>query len=142
MPVIHDRDFMKLANVNLQVRDGTLDEIREIDVGSWFDPRFADERVPTLAEVLEETRGRAHVVIELKYYGHDRQLEQREDEERMLGIIKEVLEPVEQRAIWLRCFEKVPVEEITRLLGIESASGARAVLQKARRKLRTALNGS
>jgi len=71
----------------------------------------------------------------------DRQLEEQEDEERMLGLMKEVLEPVEQRAIYLRCFEKLPVEEITRLLGIESASGARAVLQKARRKLREALGG-
>jgi len=27
--------------------------------------------------VLEAARGKAHVVIELKYYGHDQQLEQR-----------------------------------------------------------------
>jgi glycerophosphoryl diester phosphodiesterase len=33
--------------------------------------------VPTLLEVLEETRGRIRAVIELKYYGHDQQLEQR-----------------------------------------------------------------
>jgi glycerophosphoryl diester phosphodiesterase len=75
--VIHDSDFMKLAGVDLKVRDGTLQQIRSIDVGSWFDPAFSTERVPTLEEVLETTRGKARVVIELKYYGFDEQLEQR-----------------------------------------------------------------
>lgn len=75
--VIHDSDFMKLAGVNLKVWDGTLEEIRAIDVGSWFGSEFADERVPTLAEVLKEADGRCRVIIELKYYGHDQQLEQR-----------------------------------------------------------------
>jgi DNA-directed RNA polymerase specialized sigma24 family protein len=41
--------------------------------------------------------------------------------------------------LWLRCFEKVPVDEITRMLGITEASGARGVLQRARRRLRAAL---
>jgi len=75
--VIHDSDFMKLAGVDLKVWDGTLEQVRDIDVGSWFDPQFSAERVPTLVEVLEEARGKARVVIELKYYGHDQQLEQR-----------------------------------------------------------------
>jgi len=75
--VIHDSDFMKLAGVNLKVWHGTLEEIREIDVGSWFDPEFADERVPTLAEVLDEVNGKCRLIIELKYYGHDQKLEQR-----------------------------------------------------------------
>jgi len=75
--VFHDSDFMKLAGVNLKVWDGTLEEIRAIDVGSWFGPEFADERVPTLAEVLKEADGRCRVIIELKYYGHDQQLERR-----------------------------------------------------------------
>ncbi len=75
--VIHDSDFMKLAGVDLKVWDGTLKQLQDIDVGSWFDPEFSAERVPTLSEVLEETSGSSRVVIELKYYGHDRQLEQR-----------------------------------------------------------------
>lgn len=75
--VFHDSDFMKLAGVDLKVWDGTLDEIRGIDVGSWFGAEFSDERVPTLAEVLKEVDGRSRVIIELKYYGHAQQLEQR-----------------------------------------------------------------
>jgi glycerophosphoryl diester phosphodiesterase len=75
--VIHDSDFMKLAGKDLKVWNSTLEELREIDVGSWFGPEFSAERVPTLAKVLEETRGQSSVLIELKYYGHDQQLEQR-----------------------------------------------------------------
>ncbi len=75
--VIHDSDFMKLAGVNLKVWDGTLEQLKAIDIGSWFDPKFSAERVPTLIEVLDEARGKARVMIELKYYGHDQQLEQR-----------------------------------------------------------------
>ncbi|MEP4149515.1 MAG: glycerophosphodiester phosphodiesterase [Halioglobus sp.] len=76
--VIHDSDFMKLAGDPIKVWDGELARIQEIDVGSWFDPRFADQRVPTLAEVLQIIKnGDSRLVIELKYYGHDQQLEQR-----------------------------------------------------------------
>jgi len=90
--VIHDSDFMKLAGVNLKVWDGTLAQIREIDIGSWFDPRFSSERVPTLAEVLAEAKGKAGVVIELKYYGHDQQLERRVvDIVEQLGMTDEIV---------------------------------------------------
>jgi len=75
--VVHDSDFMKLSKVDLKVWDGTLEQIQEIDVGSWFSEEFSTERVPTLADVLNESKGKAKVVIELKYYGHDQQLEQR-----------------------------------------------------------------
>lgn len=75
--VFHDSDFMKLSGNPLKIWEATQADLDDLDIGSWFDARFADERVPTLAAVLEECRGRAGVVIELKYYGHDQQLEQR-----------------------------------------------------------------
>jgi len=62
-----------------------------------------------------------------------------QEESAVLEAIRESLEPVEQDALWLRAVECVPVDEITRLLGITSASGARGVLQAARRKLRARL---
>lgn len=83
--VVHDSDFMKLAGVDLKVWDGTLEQIQAIDVGSWFAPEFAAQRVPTLIDVLKASRGKAHVVIELKYYGHDEQLEQ-----RVIDIVEEL----------------------------------------------------
>jgi len=76
--VVHDSDFMKLAGDPIKVWEGDLERIQQIDIGSWFGPRFSDQRVPTLERVLQEIdRGNSKLVIELKYYGHDQQLEQR-----------------------------------------------------------------
>jgi glycerophosphoryl diester phosphodiesterase len=44
----------------------TLEEIKTLDAGSWFDPEFAGERVPTFAEVIEIARGRAGIFPETK----------------------------------------------------------------------------
>lgn len=63
-----------------------------------------------------------------------------EDEERWLrGAMRELLEPAECTALILRCEEGLGVDDITRALGLTGASGARGVLQSARRKLRAAL---
>ncbi len=75
--VVHDSDFMKLAGDATRVWEATLAELGEIDIGSWFGAGFAAERVPTLRDVLEAASGKAGVVIELKYYGHDQALESR-----------------------------------------------------------------
>lgn len=69
----------------------------------------------------------------------ERQLLDRLAEEDVLGLIAATLEPVEQQALWLRCFDRLSVAAITDLLSLEDRSGARALLQRARRKLRTAL---
>ncbi len=75
--VAHDSDFMKVAGVDLNIWDATMDDLAAIDIGSWFDPAFADQRTPTLREALVAARGRGNVLIELKYYGHDVALESR-----------------------------------------------------------------
>jgi glycerophosphoryl diester phosphodiesterase len=43
-----------------------LDELRALDVGSWFSPAFQAEKVPTLAEFATIARGRVGLNIELK----------------------------------------------------------------------------
>ncbi len=75
--VIHDSDLMKLARNRIKIWNATLAELQAIDIGSQFAPEFSAERLPTLGEVLTLCRGKIGVIIELKYYGHDQQLEQR-----------------------------------------------------------------
>ncbi len=75
--VIHDSDLMKLAGNKLKIWEANVADLSTIDIGSRLDPKYADERVPTLAQVLEICHGKIGVIIELKYYGHDQQLEQR-----------------------------------------------------------------
>lgn len=75
--VVHDSDFMKLSRVDLKVWDATMDDLANIDIGSWFDPQYAEERTPLLRDVLLAAKGKSNVLIELKYYGHDIDLENR-----------------------------------------------------------------
>ena len=75
--VFHDQDFMRLSHLPLRLADATTDDLRRLDIGTWFDGRFESERVPTLDEVLRVCQGRIGVVIELKSYGDAPQLEQR-----------------------------------------------------------------
>ena len=75
--VMHDSDFMKLSKNPLKIRDAQFRDLSGIDIGSWFDGRFSSERVPTLARVLRLCKDKIGVNIELKYYGHEQQLEQR-----------------------------------------------------------------
>ncbi|MGZ5366562.1 glycerophosphodiester phosphodiesterase family protein [Aeromicrobium sp.] len=56
--IMHDTNLVRTTDVEKvfperapwNVRDFTLVEIKRLDVGSWFDPAFAGERVPTLRE--------------------------------------------------------------------------------------------
>ena len=75
--VFHDSDLMRTSGVNLKIWDTTRDDLEKIDIGSWFDSAFKEERIPTLGDVLEICKGKIGVIIELKSYGHGKQLEQR-----------------------------------------------------------------
>ncbi|MBE0567465.1 MAG: sigma-70 family RNA polymerase sigma factor [Krumholzibacteria bacterium] len=72
--------------------------------------------------------------------GPDEELERRLAARDMLQFVADTLDRQEQDALMLRCWEGLPVEVITRRLGLTEAAGARAVLQRARRKLRAALD--
>jgi glycerophosphoryl diester phosphodiesterase len=68
--VVHDSDLMKLARSPMKIWEHTAAELQTVDLGHG-------QRVPTLAEVLELCRGKSKVMIELKSYGHDQNLEAR-----------------------------------------------------------------
>ena len=65
--VIHDGDLQRVANDSRAVADLTRDALRTLDVGSWHDPVFFEERVPLLTEMIALARGRIKLNIELKY---------------------------------------------------------------------------
>lgn len=65
--VIHDDTLERTTDGTGRVGDTRLDDLRRLDAGGWFEPQFAGERVPTLAEAmayLAEAKVRAN--IELK----------------------------------------------------------------------------
>jgi glycerophosphoryl diester phosphodiesterase len=48
------------------VSDFTLQELKTLDAGSWFDPKFAGERIPTFQEAIDLVRGKAGLYPETK----------------------------------------------------------------------------
>lgn len=64
--VFHDSDFRRMVGDTRAVVETPLSDMRDIDVGSWFDPAFSGERIPTLAEALDFIDGRAQALVELK----------------------------------------------------------------------------
>lgn len=62
--VMHDTDLARTTDVeevfpdldSYAIADVTAEQVRQLDAGSWFDPAFAGEPVPTFADVLAALR--------------------------------------------------------------------------------------
>lgn len=65
---------------------------------------------------------------------HDHAQSQRQ--QGVAAAVDRVLDPVEARAVQLHYGQGVPIAQVTQALGLDNRSGARGVLQRARRKLR------
>ena len=72
--LMHDADLMRVASVNRKIQDVRYEELREIDIGSWFSPDFSHEKTATLEEAIGFARGRIRLNIELKYNRPDPEL--------------------------------------------------------------------
>jgi glycerophosphoryl diester phosphodiesterase len=75
--LLHDKDLMRVAGVPIKIWQAELADLRRLDVGSWFDPAFFDERIATLDEALKAAGSKLDLNIELKYNGHDQALAER-----------------------------------------------------------------
>lgn len=64
--VIHDDTLERTTDGEGPVSARTLEELRSLDAGSWFNPAFAGESIPTLEETLELAQDRILVNIEIK----------------------------------------------------------------------------
>ena len=64
--VIHDETLERTTDGVGPVAGCTVEELQSLDAGTWFDPLFAGEQVPTLAETMNLLAGRLRVNIEIK----------------------------------------------------------------------------
>ena len=64
--VIHDATLERTTNGHGPVHDYTLEELKQLDAGSWFHTDFAEQRLPELGEVLKLVDGRVITNIEIK----------------------------------------------------------------------------
>ena len=63
---IHDGSTKRLAERNMAVRGSTLEELRELDVGSWKHEKFKGTKIPTIAEVLATIPKGRKIFVEVK----------------------------------------------------------------------------
>jgi len=73
--VLHDDNIKRTTGVNANIWDVTYDEIKNLDNGSFFSEEFAGTRIPTLEEVIQYSRGKLYLNIEIKRNGHDEGIE-------------------------------------------------------------------
>ncbi|WP_113930590.1 glycerophosphodiester phosphodiesterase family protein [Bacillus sp. P14.5] len=64
--VIHDFSVDRTTNGKGLVGDHTLEELKKLDAGSWFNSDFSNESIPSLSEVLRLCKGQIKINIELK----------------------------------------------------------------------------
>ncbi|MGH2601810.1 MAG: glycerophosphodiester phosphodiesterase [Dehalococcoidia bacterium] len=64
--VIHDHTVDRTTNGQGHVHDMTVADLKRLDAGAWFAPRFAGERIPTLREAIEFVDRRLPLTIEVK----------------------------------------------------------------------------
>jgi glycerophosphoryl diester phosphodiesterase len=68
----HDQTLDRTTNGNGDIRRFTLNQIKQLDAGSKFDPKFTGERIPTLRELFELLGGKLILNIELTNYASPR----------------------------------------------------------------------
>jgi glycerophosphoryl diester phosphodiesterase len=63
---IHDDTTKRTAGIDLRVADATFADLRQLDVGSRKDQRWAGERIPTIEEVFATVPKGKRIYVEIK----------------------------------------------------------------------------
>lgn len=78
--LFHDDLLDRTTNGTGVLQEMSWQELQRLDAGSWFDSKYAGERIPLLIEALERYGAQTHFDLEIK----------------QIGIENEVLDTVEQ----------------------------------------------
>lgn len=71
LAILHDTDLRRLTGCDRPSWELAAADLATIDVGAWFGPAFAGERIPLLGAVLAGTAHRVALNLELKAHGHE-----------------------------------------------------------------------
>ena len=84
--ILHDATLERTTNGKGQAASLTLDELQQLDAGSWFDAKYKNEHIPTLVESAQECRGRIDLLLDLKEQGDDY-------DRKVVGVIRKYGDP-------------------------------------------------
>ncbi len=66
-PVIfHDDDLKRITGLRKKPEELTLEELQALDAGSWFDPKYSKEKIPSLDQLLQLCSGKTTLILEVK----------------------------------------------------------------------------
>ncbi len=66
--VFHDDTLDRTTDGTGDIKNFSLDSLKELDAGCSFDTSFCGERIPTLEQVFETLGGKTFINVELKNY--------------------------------------------------------------------------
>lgn len=67
--ILHDATLDRTTNGQGPANALTLSELQQLDAGSWFDPAYHGQRIPSLIQAAKECRGRIDLLLDLKEQG-------------------------------------------------------------------------
>ncbi|MDZ7371315.1 MAG: glycerophosphodiester phosphodiesterase family protein [candidate division KSB1 bacterium] len=99
--VIHDDTVNRTTNGRGRVERKTLAELQALDAGKWFSEQFAGERLPSLAQVLDEAEG---VLVDVE-------IKKCRDSELLKERLSALIPPHKANAFLITSFDSSIIEE-------------------------------
>lgn len=63
---LHDATLDRTTNGKGLLENLNADEVKKLDAGSWFSPKYKGTPIPTIAEMLDHLQGKAKVFFDVK----------------------------------------------------------------------------
>ncbi|GMQ58127.1 glycerophosphodiester phosphodiesterase [Vallitalea sediminicola] len=89
--LFHDENLKRITGLDKDLYNVNYDEIKKLDAGSWFGENFEGERIPTLQEVINYSKDKIRLNIELKQRGKKK------------GLVKKVVDIINKNNIVKSC---------------------------------------
>lgn len=84
--ILHDPTLDRTSSATGLASLLTLEQLQQLDVGSWFDKAYRGERIPSLVQSVRLCRGRIDILLDLKQQGT-------EYDQKVAGTIREHGDP-------------------------------------------------
>ena len=88
---LHDHMLTRTTGLKQPVGEVDSAQVGQLDAGSWFDPKFAGEHIPTLEELLQVAHGRIRLMLEFKFPQSEGMLETALEQIRAAGMEEECI---------------------------------------------------
>jgi glycerophosphoryl diester phosphodiesterase len=102
--LLHDSLLKRTAGTPGALRDYTLDELREFEVGSWFDPDYNGEPIPRLTDVIRAVKGKMLLNIEIKSTPDNTEITSK--------VVEIIHSEGSRKKCWVTSFDRSIIEKI------------------------------